>query len=207
MAHKKKRVKKPSSRPRTRRSTRLQGKRPEERESSLESQPAADVSDREESPPWAGVTSDGPLPADGASLDSAHSRSPSPEFPGSDDDQDHDSSPNQTDEEPDDTPSSQVTNARSPRWQSWQDRYLAQAVDQIRPFLLPPAEREEGWNRTAEVLYRDSSAVGPRSTVERTGSACKNRFMKLMKEHKVCHIIFPLDHRLDCYREGKLSRA
>ncbi|KAJ7883217.1 hypothetical protein B0H14DRAFT_3433082 [Mycena olivaceomarginata] len=83
-----------------------------------------------------------------------------------------------------DTPSSQVANARSPRWQSWQDRYLAVAADQTRPFLLTPSEREDGWNRTAEVLLRDSRAVSPRSIIDRTGSACKNRFMKLMKEHK-----------------------
>jgi hypothetical protein len=74
----------------------------------------------------------------------------------------------------------------SPRWQSWQDRYLTQAVDQTRPFLLPSSERKEGWNRTADVLLRDSSTVGARSTVDRTGLACKNRFMKLMKERKVC---------------------
>ncbi|KAJ6601928.1 hypothetical protein DFH09DRAFT_1069474 [Mycena vulgaris] len=88
------------------------------------------------------------------------------------------------DEEPSQAPSAHATNARSPRWVSWQDRYLAQAVDQIRPFLLPPSEREEGWNRTAEVLHQDSSAVGERSTVDRSGSACKNRFMRIMREHR-----------------------
>ncbi|KAF7343199.1 Myb-like domain-containing protein [Mycena venus] len=184
MAHKKKRSKKPSSRPSPRRSTRLQGKRPEEHDRSLETQPAANLSEHEESPPWAGITSDGELPADDSSLDGTYSQSPSPEFPENDEEEDRDLSPEPTDEEPDDVLSSQVANVRTPRWQSWQDRYLALAVDQIRPFLLPPSEREEGWNRTAEVLYRDSSAIGPRSTVERTGSACKNRFMKLMKEHK-----------------------
>jgi hypothetical protein len=93
-------------------------------------------------------------------------------------------------------------NARAPRWQSWQDRYLALAVDQTRPFLLPPFQREEGWNATAEVLRRDSAAEGPRSAVNRSGLACKNRFMKMMEEHKVCRSAIEADSSLHPTERG-----
>ncbi|KAJ6456921.1 hypothetical protein C8R45DRAFT_1033891 [Mycena sanguinolenta] len=143
----------------------------ESRDKSLEPQ-AADAPARDESPPWVGV--------DSSHLPDEYEKSVSliPQ-----DRSDDDVTPSDLEDGPH-IPLSQVTNARSPRWQSWQDRYLAKAVDQTRPFLLPPSDREEGWNRTAELLLRDSSAVGDKSVVDRTGSACKNRFMKLMKEHK-----------------------
>jgi hypothetical protein len=94
-------------------------------------------------------------------------------------------------------------NTRSPHWMPWQDRYLAQAVDQVRPFLLPLAEREEGWNRTAEVLLQDSRAVGERSTIDRSGSACKNRFMRMMKDHKVRYGALQLHSHLTCFQKGE----
>ncbi|KAJ7358623.1 hypothetical protein DFH08DRAFT_953739 [Mycena albidolilacea] len=178
MARGKRRTKTVSSHTTTRRSTRLQDKTDQRPHNSPEVQ---DSSEREHSPPWIGV--DGSqLPEDenhdGASVHSDHDESseqpdahPTPAEPSDGEDEPH-------------TLSSQVMNARAPRWQSWQDRYLALAVDQTRPFLLPPFQREEGWNATAEVLRRDSTAEGPRSAVDRSGSACKNRFMKMMKEHK-----------------------
>jgi hypothetical protein len=98
--------------------------------------------------------------------------------------------------------SSQVMNARAPRWQFWQVHYLALAAVQTRPFLLPPSQREEGWNATAEVLCRDSTAEGPRSAVARSGSACKNRFMKMMKEHKVCCTAIEADSSLHPTERG-----
>ncbi|KAJ7307916.1 hypothetical protein DFH08DRAFT_975300 [Mycena albidolilacea] len=124
------------------------------------------------------------LSADNVSNDSDYSRSSSPESQGGSDQHSSDPTPVPSDDEQPHARSSQAKNARSPHWQSWEDRYLAQAVDETRPFLLPPSERKAGWNRTADVLYRNSCAAGPRFTSERSGSACKNRFMKLMKEHK-----------------------
>jgi hypothetical protein len=92
------------------------------------------------------------LPEEDVSDNSDYNKSLSPEPQG-----DGDSDPTLSDVEGGPQAlSSQATKARSPRWQSWQDRYLAQAVDQTHPFLLPPSDREEGWNGTAEVLLRDS---------------------------------------------------
>jgi hypothetical protein len=181
MAHPKRQLEEDSWCPATRRSTRLKGQQYQQpRDESLELQ-GPDASEREESPPWVGIHSS-QLPENDVSINSDYNKSLSPEPQG-----DGDRDPTLSDlEEGSQALSFRATNARSPRWQSWQDRYLTQAVDQTRPFLLPSSEREEGWNRTAEVLLWDSSAVGARSTVDRTGSACKNRFMKLMKEHKVC---------------------
>ncbi|KAJ7846004.1 hypothetical protein B0H13DRAFT_1908059 [Mycena leptocephala] len=161
------------SRTGTRRSTRFQRQPSLERDASGE---------REGSPPWGGMDSS-QLPDDSTSIHSDYE----PELQDDIEEQNDTQLPelsNEEDEEPSQAPSAHATNARSPRWVSWQDRYLAQAVDQIRPFLLPPSEREEGWNRTAEVLHQDSSAVGERSTVDRSGSACKNRFMRIMREHR-----------------------
>ncbi|KAJ6523215.1 hypothetical protein B0H19DRAFT_1202092 [Mycena capillaripes] len=175
----KKELKEDSSRPATRRSTRLKGHQhqgpPDE---SLDLQEPNVSDERKESPPWTGIDLS-QLPEDNVNSNSdSESSSGEPHA-------DSDSDPTLSDlEAGPQALSFRATNARSPRWQSWQDRYLIQAVDQTRPFLLPPSEREEGWNRTSEILLRDSSAVGPRSIVDRTGSACKSRFMKLMKEHK-----------------------
>ncbi|KAJ7934415.1 hypothetical protein B0H13DRAFT_2305841 [Mycena leptocephala] len=161
------------SRTGTRRSTRFQRQPSLERDASGE---------REGSPPWGGMDSS-QLPDDSTSIHSDYE----PELQDDIEEQNDTQPPelsNEEDEEPSQAPSAHAANARSPRWVSWQDRYLAQAVDQIRPFLLPPSEREEGWYRTAEVLHQDSSAVGERSTVDRSGSACKNRFMRIMREHR-----------------------
>jgi hypothetical protein len=194
MAHNRRRAKKASPRPHARRSTRLQDKEREEREKSAEIEAVADPaeSEREGSPPWVDID----FSADNVSNDSDCSRSSSPESQGGNDQHGSDPTPAPLDDEQPHARPSQAKNARSPHWQSWQDRYLALAVDETCPFLLPPSEREAGWNRTADVLYRNSCAAGPRSTIERSGSACKNRFMKLMKEHKVCRIAFPFNFGL-----------
>lgn len=179
MVRGKKRAKATSSGRNTRRSTRLQSKHASEHDESPE---IPGLLGREESPPWVGMDS-GHLPDD----EDLEHKSTSPVLP--DDGEEQGPNPQLSDAEPEvasQPASAQAAKARSPRWQSWQDRYLAQAVDKIRPFLLPASEREEGWNRTAQVLLEDSRRVGSRSTVDRTGSACKNRFTKLMKEHKVC---------------------
>ncbi|KAJ6559566.1 hypothetical protein B0H19DRAFT_1260274 [Mycena capillaripes] len=164
----------------TRRSTRLQAKNSDKHNESSDVEHTQDCTTRDESPPWLGIEGSR-LPSDDDSIhgDSHMSSSSEDEAAG---EEDNDPTPDLSDLEA--PANSQAARARSPRWQSWQDRYLVQAVDQTRPFLLDPSEREEGWNETAAVLLRDSRAVGPRSIVDRTGSACKNRFMKLMKEHK-----------------------
>ncbi|KAJ7820864.1 hypothetical protein B0H13DRAFT_2377698 [Mycena leptocephala] len=158
------------SRTGTRRSTRFQRQPSLERDASGE---------REGSPPWVGMNSS-QLPDDSTSIHSDYESELQEDIEKQNDTQ----PPELSDEEDEELSQAHAMNARSPRWVSWQDRYLAQAVDQIRPFLLPPSEREEGWNRTAEVLHQDSSAVGERSTVDRSGSACKTRFMRIMREHR-----------------------
>jgi hypothetical protein len=174
----------------------LQANHNRKHDESSDIEPAQDSATRDESPPWLGIEGS-QLPSDNVSIHSDSHKSPSPS-PEADEDDDSD---------PEAPANPQATKARSPRWQSWQDRYLIQAVDQTRPFLLDPSEREKGWNETAEVLLRDSRAVGPRSIVDRTGSACKNRFTKLMKEHMVRSIVPLIIVRLHLSRKAKHSRA
>jgi hypothetical protein len=45
-------------------------------------------------------------------------------------------------------------------------------------------------------------AEGPRSAVNRSGSACKNRFMKMMKDHKVCRTAIKADSSLHPTERG-----
>jgi hypothetical protein len=196
MVHGKRHTKNSPPHTRTRRSTCLQANHNRKHDESSDIEPAQDSATRDESPPWLGIEGS-QLPSDNVSIHSDSHKSPSPS-PEADEDDDSD---------PEAPANPQATKARSPRWQSWQDRYLIQAVDQTRPFLLDPSEREKGWNETAEVLLRDSRAVGPRSIVDRTGSACKNRFTKLMKEHMVRSIVPLIIVRLHLSRKAKHSRA
>ncbi|KAJ6537948.1 hypothetical protein B0H19DRAFT_1270327 [Mycena capillaripes] len=177
MAHGKRRTKNTPLQTRTHRSIWLQTKNNGSHDERSNVEPVQDSATRDESPPWLGMEGS-QLPSDDDSIhgDSHKSSSEATE------EEDNDPTPDLSDLEA--PANAQAVRARSPRWQSWQDRYLVQAVDQTRPFLLDASEREGGWNETAAVLLRDSHTAGPRSIVDRTGSACKNRFMKLMKEHK-----------------------
>ncbi|CAK5282988.1 unnamed protein product [Mycena citricolor] len=74
---------------------------------------------------------------------------------------------------------------KTQRWLPFQDQYLAQAVDERRPFLEPKQNLKEAWNETAAVLEKNSRAEGPQSAVVCTGSACRTRFNKIMGHHKV----------------------
>lgn len=197
MAHGKRRAKNSPPHTRSQRSTRLQAKNNDE---GPDIDSAQDSATRDESPPWLDIEGS-QLPSEDVSIHSDSHKSSSPE---ADEDEDSDPSPDLSDLAP---ANPQATRARSPRWQSWQDRYLVQAVDQTRPFLLDTSQREEGWNETAKVLLRESRAVGPRSIVDRTGAACKNRFTKLMKEHRVRFFPRLLIIRLHVYRKAKQSHA
>ncbi|KIJ46689.1 hypothetical protein M422DRAFT_29193 [Sphaerobolus stellatus SS14] len=78
----------------------------------------------------------------------------------------------------------QSQNARSPRWQPWQDRFLAAEVLKLRPFLEPRSLAQEAWDKLAEEMRIDSLKMGSGSEVKRTGSACRARFTKLLEAHR-----------------------
>ncbi|CAK5266198.1 unnamed protein product [Mycena citricolor] len=83
-----------------------------------------------------------------------------------------------------DESSTQARNATSKRWLPFQDRYLAQAVDQRRPFAEAPSDRNTAWDDTSDILRTYSQAQGPQSVVDRTGSSCRSRFTKMMDHHR-----------------------
>ena len=81
----------------------------------------------------------------------------------------------------------QSHNGRRTHWQAWQDRYLVQEVLKLRPFQQPAGKlRDAAWDQLAQELFNDSSKVGPKSVIDRTGDACWTRFKKLLEFHKVC---------------------
>ncbi len=77
----------------------------------------------------------------------------------------------------------QSQNAQAPRWKPWQDRELISEVDIIRPFAETSATAVgEAWSRVASELLRKSK---PGSLIDRTASACRSRFERLVVLHKV----------------------
>ncbi|THU76939.1 hypothetical protein K435DRAFT_812937 [Dendrothele bispora CBS 962.96] len=78
----------------------------------------------------------------------------------------------------------QSRNARAPNWKPWQDRYLVQMVDKLRPFEAGRHETSKAWDNLSIALKAESSKKGPKSTVDRTGTACRSRFLLLVKFHE-----------------------
>jgi hypothetical protein len=80
----------------------------------------------------------------------------------------------------------QSQNARSAPWQAWQDRFLIQEVDKLRPFnAARGAPAQDAWDEVAAELSKSSAAQG--KSIGRTGAACRARFQKLLKAHQVRH--------------------
>jgi hypothetical protein len=78
----------------------------------------------------------------------------------------------------------QAQNARSPPWLAWQDRALFQEAERLRPFNAARGDAaRNAWDALAVELLKNSSAIG--SAINRTGAACRARFQKLVKAHKV----------------------
>ncbi|THU77872.1 hypothetical protein K435DRAFT_786508 [Dendrothele bispora CBS 962.96] len=114
----------------------------------------------------------------------------------------------------------QSRNARSPNWKPWQDRYLVQMVDKLRPFEVGRHEVRNAWDELAAALKKESSQQSSKSTIDRTGSACRSRFHSLMKFHEQeqtrskqktgtneevdAHIRL-LDNLVEQYHESKLT--
>lgn len=74
----------------------------------------------------------------------------------------------------------------SPRWLPWEDRFLAQEVYKHRPFAAGHGKEGVAWEVLAEELRKDSEKQGPRSTISRTGEACRARMKLLIAAHRVC---------------------
>ncbi|KAF5309299.1 hypothetical protein D9611_015004 [Ephemerocybe angulata] len=82
-------------------------------------------------------------------------------------------------------PRNQARNASSPAWLPWQDRLLAQEVFKHQPFDNERGKAtREAWDRLAQALATDSAKSGEGSKVNRTGDACKARFLKLLEYHR-----------------------
>ncbi|KIJ48870.1 hypothetical protein M422DRAFT_247235 [Sphaerobolus stellatus SS14] len=79
----------------------------------------------------------------------------------------------------------QARNAKNPHWQPWQDRFLAKVVFTYRPFLVDRREVAAAWDELAQRLLEDSRSQGPRSVIDRTGGACRTRFKRLIRTHKI----------------------
>ncbi|THU87439.1 hypothetical protein K435DRAFT_867289 [Dendrothele bispora CBS 962.96] len=111
---------------------------------------------------------------------------------GSNDQQDEDVTPGgdveaqtgESDDEDNEQDSHQRVNARSPNWKAWQDRYLIQMVDKLRLFDITRSEQRGAWDELSSALRVKSSQKGPKSTVDRTGQACRARFNLLVKFHE-----------------------
>ncbi|KIJ31629.1 hypothetical protein M422DRAFT_266657 [Sphaerobolus stellatus SS14] len=76
----------------------------------------------------------------------------------------------------------QSTNAQSPRWLPWQDRFLASEVLKHKPFQEPRRDTQKAWKNLADELRKDSRSVG--TEIGRTGSACRARFYKILDGHR-----------------------
>jgi hypothetical protein len=78
----------------------------------------------------------------------------------------------------------QSQNARSPPWLPWHDRSLIQTAERLRPFNAPRGDAtKNAWDDFAVELLKDSTTNG--TQINRTGAACRARFQKLLKAHKV----------------------
>ncbi|KAJ6535496.1 hypothetical protein B0H19DRAFT_1271251 [Mycena capillaripes] len=140
------------------------------------------VGDSRSSPDWE-MDSNGDLPnlADEAQSPFVPSISPSPSIPpvtviSESSDNDEDQLPDQP------LNAAQSQNARSARWLAWQDRSLVQAVERHRPFNAARGDAtRDAWDSLAVELLRDSTING--TAINRTGPACRARFLKLLKAH------------------------
>jgi hypothetical protein len=130
----------------------------------------------EGSPAWT-VDSEGNLP----------SRTPSPTALVTSESED------EVDELEDDPSASQLVsqaaiNARRPRWKPFQDRMLAEVVEEYRPFELTGRdEARNAWQRISVKLFERSMANGatPDNIINRTGESCRARFKTLLDKHRV----------------------
>nr|GAT50471.1 predicted protein [Mycena chlorophos] len=79
----------------------------------------------------------------------------------------------------------QANNARTGRWLSWEDRALARMVEKHRPFNAGRGpDLERAWDELAVKLESDSRQDPKSNVIQRSGAACKARFLKLLKHHK-----------------------
>jgi hypothetical protein len=78
----------------------------------------------------------------------------------------------------------QSKNARSQPWRPWQDRALIQNANKLRPFDAARGDAtRNAWDNFSVDLLKDSALNG--TPINRTGEACRARFQKLIKAHKV----------------------
>jgi hypothetical protein len=91
-------------------------------------------------------------------------------------------------------------NARRPRWQPYQDRMLAETVEEVKPFEATTTDAiKKAWQRVSVKLLEASIANGAtgNKVINRTGEACKARFNLLLKHHRVHYLLLNLIPRSD----------
>jgi hypothetical protein len=69
-------------------------------------------------------------------------------------------------------------------WQPWQDRALTTAALELRTWEAAHGSTDAMWNKVSEALNTTSGGK-----IDRSGNACKERFRKVLKAHRVSELL------------------
>lgn len=75
----------------------------------------------------------------------------------------------------------------TPNWRAFEDRFLAVALLEHRPFMASRKDTKEAWEATANAVFEKcaATATDTHPPIRRSGPACKTRFLKLIEFQKV----------------------